>query len=34
MLLGHIRSASSLAIETKILEVELIIRGSTSAPKA
>ncbi|WP_047031709.1 LacI family DNA-binding transcriptional regulator [Hoeflea sp. IMCC20628] len=34
MLLGHIRSTSSLAIETKILEVELIIRDSTSAPKA
>jgi len=34
MLLGHIRSSSSLAIETKILEVELIIRSSTSAPKA
>ncbi|KJS19585.1 MAG: hypothetical protein VR78_03100 [Hoeflea sp. BRH_c9] len=33
MLLGHIRSASSLAVETKILEVELIVRDSTAAPR-
>jgi len=34
LLIGHIQATSSLATETKILEVELIVRGSTKAVDA